>query len=122
MEGLEGANTDNDDFKALIEDVYLRQLRVSDLDYSPGINASAYDIKLGLQEFNESLSTYGEMVEQTLDLNELDNHNYVIKPDYDDRLKALAEKLTEVRLSYFSSMSFCQSDRLTSTDTRWLGC
>jgi DNA mismatch repair protein MSH2 len=122
VEGLEGANTDNDDFKALIEDVYLRQLRVSDLDYSPGINASAYDIKLGLQEFNESLSTYGEMVEQTLDLNELDNHNYVIKPDYDDRLKALAEKLTEVRLSYFSSMSFCQSDRLTSTDTRWLGC
>lgn len=36
------------------------------------------------------------MVEQTLDLNELDNHNYVIKPDYDDRLKELAGKLAEV--------------------------
>lgn len=39
------------------------------------------------------------MVEQTLDLNELDNHNYVIKPDYDPRLQELAEKLTEVGLS-----------------------
>jgi hypothetical protein len=36
------------------------------------------------------------MVEQTLDLDELDNHHYAIKPDYDDRLKTLAEKLTEV--------------------------
>lgn len=37
------------------------------------------------------------MVEQTLDLKELDNHNYLIKPDYDPRLQELAEKLTEVR-------------------------
>lgn len=37
------------------------------------------------------------MVETTLDLGELDNHNYVIKPDYDDRLQELAEKLRQVR-------------------------
>lgn len=36
------------------------------------------------------------MVEQTLDLEQLDHHNYVIKPDYDPRLQDLAEKLTEV--------------------------
>jgi DNA mismatch repair protein MSH2 len=36
------------------------------------------------------------MVEQTLDLSELDNHNYVIKPDYDTRLQELATKLAEV--------------------------
>lgn len=36
------------------------------------------------------------MVEETLDLQELDNHNYVIKPDYDERLQELAEKLREV--------------------------
>lgn len=36
------------------------------------------------------------MVEQTLDLEELDRHNYVIKPDYDERLGVLAEKLKEV--------------------------
>lgn len=37
------------------------------------------------------------MVETTLDLEELDNHNYVIKPDYDERLQQLAEKLRKVR-------------------------
>jgi DNA mismatch repair protein MSH2 len=36
------------------------------------------------------------MVEQTLDLDELENHNYVIKPDYDPKLQELADKLTEV--------------------------
>jgi DNA mismatch repair protein MSH2 len=40
------------------------------------------------------------MVEQTLDLNELDNHNYVIKPDYDPRLQELAEKLIQVLPSH----------------------
>ena len=37
------------------------------------------------------------MVQQTLDLDELENHNFVIKPDYDDRLQELADKLTGVR-------------------------
>jgi DNA mismatch repair protein MSH2 len=37
------------------------------------------------------------MVEATLDLDELDNHNYVIKPDYDERLQQLAERLKKVR-------------------------
>lgn len=37
------------------------------------------------------------MVEQTIDLDELDRHNFVIKPDYDDRLKEIAEKLSEAR-------------------------
>ena len=36
------------------------------------------------------------MVEQTLDLDELENHNYVIKPNYDPKLQELADKLTEV--------------------------
>ncbi|KAK7471034.1 MSH2 protein [Stygiomarasmius scandens] len=50
-----------------------------------------------LKEYEENLSKYSEMVEQTLDLSELDKHNYVIKPDYDPRLQELAEKLSEVR-------------------------
>jgi len=37
------------------------------------------------------------MVEQTLDLSELERHNYVIKPDYDDRLQRLADQLCKVR-------------------------
>jgi DNA mismatch repair protein MSH2 len=54
---------------------------------------------LVLKEYQGSLGKYAEMVEQTIDLNELDNHNYVIKPDYDPRLQELASKLTEVCLT-----------------------
>jgi hypothetical protein len=60
--------------KELIDEMYLIQLR----------------------EHDTSLSKYGEMVETTIDLNELDNHNYVIKPDYDQKLLELAEKLMKV--------------------------
>ena len=49
-----------------------------------------------IQEHNTGLSKYSEMVEQTLDLEELDRHNYVIKPDFDERLQELAQKLMEV--------------------------
>ena len=52
---------------------------------------------LPFQEFDGSLSKYSEMVQQTLDLDELENHNFVIKPDYDARLQSLADKLAEVR-------------------------
>ena len=37
------------------------------------------------------------MVEQTIDLDQLSTHNFVIKPDYDDRLRELADKLGEIR-------------------------
>jgi DNA mismatch repair protein MSH2 len=85
-------DAESNDFKALVEDVYLKQLRVRISSYC----VPRYESKICRQEFNESLSTYGEMVEQTLDLSELDNHNFVIKPDYDDHLKVLADKLSEV--------------------------
>ncbi|KAM6492493.1 DNA mismatch repair protein [Amanita muscaria] len=50
-----------------------------------------------LRGCQESLEKYGEMVEQTLDLDELDHHNYVIKPDHDPRLRELSKRLTHVR-------------------------
>jgi len=37
------------------------------------------------------------MVEATLDLEEVDRHNYVIKPDYDDQLSELAKSLRKIR-------------------------
>ncbi|KAG5220991.1 DNA mismatch repair protein [Salix suchowensis] len=37
------------------------------------------------------------MVEETIDLDQLDNHNIVIKPEYDNELKIISEKLAEVR-------------------------
>ncbi|KII91117.1 hypothetical protein PLICRDRAFT_51307 [Plicaturopsis crispa FD-325 SS-3] len=72
---LERVETASDDLSALLDQTYLAHLR----------------------EYETSLSKYSEMVEQTLDLNELDNHNYVIKPDYDARLQELADKLMETR-------------------------
>lgn len=50
-----------------------------------------------LREFDKNLSKYSEMVQQTLDLDELESHRFVIKPDYDERLQELAEKLGEIR-------------------------
>lgn len=49
------------------------------------------------QKHNENLAKYSEMVEQTIDLEQLSAHNFVIKPDYDDRLRELADKLMELR-------------------------
>lgn len=76
----------------LVEEIYLKPLKVR------LCHSLSYDLILCLskQEYGGSLEKYGEMVEQTLDLEELDNHNYVIKPDYDPKLQVLAEKLTEV--------------------------
>ena len=37
------------------------------------------------------------MVEQTLDLEQLQYHMYILKPEYDERLQALADVLTEIR-------------------------
>jgi DNA mismatch repair ATPase MutS len=37
------------------------------------------------------------MVEQTLDLSELERHNYVIRPDYDPRLRKLADQISAAR-------------------------
>ncbi|CAO1618672.1 unnamed protein product [Sympodiomycopsis kandeliae] len=50
-----------------------------------------------MRSFEESLGKLAEMVEATLDLNELDQHNFVIKPDFDDKLKSIKEKLDIVR-------------------------
>ena len=49
------------------------------------------------QTFEESLSTYQQMVETTIDLSELSNHQFVIKPEFDDSLVALRDKLETLR-------------------------
>ncbi|KAJ7867618.1 DNA mismatch repair protein MutS [Mycena leptocephala] len=75
IQALENVQTDNEEYSALIEERYLGALR----------------------SFNENLEKFSDMVEHTIDLEELDRHNYVIKPEYDEQLGALAEKLAEVR-------------------------
>jgi DNA mismatch repair ATPase MutS len=49
------------------------------------------------EEYAANLDKYAEMVEQTLDLSELERHNYVIKPDYDPRLRKLADQISAAR-------------------------
>ncbi|KAJ7089358.1 muts domain V-domain-containing protein [Mycena belliarum] len=72
---LGNVQTESEEYSALIEELYLVPFR----------------------GFQENLEKYAEMVEQTIDLEELDRHNYVIKSEYDERLAALAQKLDEVR-------------------------
>lgn len=49
------------------------------------------------QELAGSLNMLVEMVESTIDLDELNNHNYVIKPDFDDDLKEYRTTLETIR-------------------------
>ncbi|EJD05353.1 DNA mismatch repair protein MSH2 [Fomitiporia mediterranea MF3/22] len=75
IEALETVETEDVGHNKLIEEIYL----------------------IKLKEHSQNLEKYSEMVEQTLDLDELSSHNFVIKPDYDDRLRELADKLIEIR-------------------------
>jgi len=50
-----------------------------------------------LKNFEASLSNYVEMVEATIDLNELKAHNYVVKADYSEKLTKIRNKLNETR-------------------------
>ena len=96
IETLEGIETENIAHSRLIEETYLTQLKVSLFI----IFASRRQAELIItfhQEYSKSLEKYSEMVEQTLDLDELSSHNFVIKPDYDERLRELADKLVEIR-------------------------
>lgn len=52
-----------------------------------------YDI----QEHATTLSKYSDMVESTIDLDALDRHDYVIKPEYNTKLQAFTATLTEAR-------------------------
>ncbi|KAH8097021.1 DNA mismatch repair protein [Cristinia sonorae] len=75
ISSLEGMANDNEEQSKLIEECYLAKLK----------------------DFENSLSKFSEMVQQTLDLDELENHRFVIKPDYDESLQILAEKLKGIR-------------------------
>ena len=37
------------------------------------------------------------MVQETIDLDELENHNFVVKPEYDEEREELADKLKTIR-------------------------
>lgn len=52
-----------------------------------------------LQEYSNSLSRLVEMVESTVDLDAIDNHEYIIKPEFDDTLRIIRKKIDSIRYS-----------------------
>ncbi|WFD47055.1 MSH2 protein [Malassezia furfur] len=50
-----------------------------------------------LRDLNQHLGKLVEMVEMTIDLEELAHHNYVIKPDFDESLGTIKTQLGQVR-------------------------
>jgi DNA mismatch repair protein MSH2 len=61
-------------------------------------DAIASTYTLPLTEYLSELEKMQELVETTVDLEALDNHEFVIKPDFDDRLKEIRNDLDELRL------------------------
>lgn len=55
----------------------------------------AYTTKL--RELSDSLVKLQEMVETTVDLDALDNHEFIIKPEFDDGLRIIRKKLDRLR-------------------------
>lgn len=50
-----------------------------------------------LRGFSESLGKLAEMVETTVDLDALDRHEFIIKPEFDDSLRIIRKKLDKLR-------------------------
>ena len=50
-----------------------------------------------LQEYSGALVGLQDLVESTIDLDEMSSHNYVIKPDFDENLQSIKEQLIEAR-------------------------
>ncbi|KAI0342296.1 DNA mismatch repair protein [Trametopsis cervina] len=71
----------------------LEQIETS--DDNKGLITEMYLSKL--KEYEVSLTKYSDMVQDTIDLDELENHNFVVKPEYDAELEELAGKLKVIR-------------------------
>ncbi|PQE32322.1 hypothetical protein CJF32_00001076 [Rutstroemia sp. NJR-2017a WRK4] len=55
----------------------------------------AYTTKL--HEYSDSLAKLAEMVETTVDLEAMDHHEYIIKPEFDEGLKIIRRKLDKLK-------------------------
>jgi DNA mismatch repair protein MSH2 len=50
-----------------------------------------------LQNLSDSMAKLAEMVEATVDLDALDNHEFIIKPEFDDSLRIIRKKLDKLK-------------------------
>ncbi|EPE03362.1 dna mismatch repair protein msh-2 [Ophiostoma piceae UAMH 11346] len=68
-----------------------------------GVMDEAYRVPLDaaytdkLRTMSDSLAKLQEMVETTVDLDALDNHEFIIKPEFDDSLRIIRKKLDRLR-------------------------
>jgi DNA mismatch repair protein MSH2 len=67
---------------------------VMDEKYKDPLDA-AYTAKL--REHGDSLAKFVEMVETTVDLDAVDRHEYIIKPEFDDSLRIIRKKLDQLQ-------------------------
>ncbi|KAK4574237.1 MSH2 protein [Recurvomyces mirabilis] len=93
--------------KANLEDVvraYQVAIRLPDfIGTFEGVMDEAYKNALDteytdkLRSFSDSFSKLQEMVETTVDLDALDNHEFIIKSEFDDGLRIIRKKLDKLR-------------------------
>ncbi|KAF2012206.1 DNA mismatch repair protein [Aaosphaeria arxii CBS 175.79] len=50
-----------------------------------------------LREYSDSFAKLQEMVETTVDLDALDNHEFIIKPEFDESLRVIRKRLDKLR-------------------------
>ncbi|PVH97189.1 DNA mismatch repair protein [Periconia macrospinosa] len=67
---------------------------VMDEQYKDPLDAE-YTTKL--RQYSESFARLQEMVETTVDLDALDNHEFIIKPEFDDNLRTIHKRLEKVK-------------------------
>jgi DNA mismatch repair protein MSH2 len=80
---------------------------VMDEAYRDPLDA-AYTNKL--RELSDSLVKLQEMVETTVDLDALDNHEFIIKPEFDDSLRIIRKKLDKLRHQMSEEFDAAASD------------
>ncbi|KAK8206556.1 MSH2 protein [Zalaria obscura] len=71
-----------------------------------------------LREYSDAMGKLQEMVETTVDLDALENHEFVIKPDFDDSLKVIRKKLDSLRYAMEKEHSRVGSDLNQDTDKK----
>jgi DNA mismatch repair protein MSH2 len=69
---------------------------------------SAYTSKL--RELSDSLGKLQEMVETTVDLEALDNHEFIIKPEFDEGLRTIRKQIDRTRAAMKREFSAAASD------------
>ncbi|KAF1963656.1 DNA mismatch repair protein [Byssothecium circinans] len=67
---------------------------VMDEQYKDPLDAE-YTSKL--REYSEAFARLQEMVETTVDLDALDNHEFIIKPEFDDSLRTIRKRLDRLK-------------------------